>query len=779
MRMFSRLITAAFAASLLLPAAMVAPVMGVVIVETLNFSGVPATAVAGADTVITVEADISGLVDLAYTGTVTLDTGDVSDVVTPVSHHYSGGDAGTFDFHVTFGTAGPRTLTASDGSSTDATGGLTVVPGAADVTTSTITAFPTSITTADFSTITVQLKDAEGNDVTSSGGTVTLAADNSGITQTVVDHANGTYTANFLSSQLGLSNISGKLNGVDLTDTATVTVTLGVADHVTILTQPGNGTGGTALSTQPFVQVRDNGGNVVPGVRNITFAIGTNPSGGVLSGTTTVATDASGNATFTDLSIDKVGTGYTLVASSAGLGSDTSSAFNVTVGPAAKLAFGQGPTGSPQGVAIAPAMTVQVQDLGGNLVTTNTSSVHLAIGTNPSGGTLSGTATVAAVAGVATFSTISINLAGVGYTLTATDGSLTLVTSAPFTITLAANHAPAGADKTIPTFKNMVYTFTTSDFGFSDASDVPPNTLLAVKITTLPAAGTLKDNGATFVAGTSIAVADITGGKLTFTPAANATGSPYAHFTFQVRDNGGTAGGGVDLDQTPNTITLNVVADTFKPTTTAPVPSLAAQTIGSTSVVVRLTWTGADVGSGIASYQFQESKNGGAYVTVSLSSALSLSTSRTLHVGDTYRARVRAVDKVGNVGAWTYSGLRFTVLRFQQTSATYTGTWVTRTSTAYSGGTERTTSANGSAATFTTTGRTFTWVGVKGSDRGTAQVFVDGVLSTTVNLTQTTRKYQYVVFSTSFASSASHTIRIVFTATAPKLIDVDAFIVLR
>ena len=45
---------------------------------------------------------------------------------------------------------------------------------------------------------------------------------------------------------------------------------------------------------------------------------------------------------------------------------------------------------------------------------------------------------------------------------------------------------------------------------------------------------------------------------LTFAPAANANGTPYANFTFQVQDNGGTANGGVDLDQSANTITINV-----------------------------------------------------------------------------------------------------------------------------------------------------------------------------------------------------------------------------
>ena len=59
-------------------------------------------------------------------------------------------------------------------------------------------------------------------------------------------------------------------------------------------------------------------------------------------------------------------------------------------------------------------------------------------------------------------------------------------------------------------------------------------------------------------AGTIIPVAAITAGQFTFTPAAGASGTPYTSFTFQVQDNGGTAGGGVDLDPSPNTMTINV-----------------------------------------------------------------------------------------------------------------------------------------------------------------------------------------------------------------------------
>jgi len=55
-------------------------------------------------------------------------------------------------------------------------------------------------------------------------------------------------------------------------------------------------------------------------------------------------------------------------------------------------------------------------------------------------------------------------------------------------------------------------------------------------------------------------VTDISAGKLVFTPAANANGTGYASFTFQVEDDGGTANGGVNTDPTPRTMTVDVAA---------------------------------------------------------------------------------------------------------------------------------------------------------------------------------------------------------------------------
>src|SRR5437867_11235495 len=60
-----------------------------------------------------------------------------------------------------------------------------------------------------------------------------------------------------------------------------------------------------------------------------------------------------------------------------------------------------------------PAVQVAAQDAAGNTVPSFSGSVTVALGgTNPAGGTLAGTTTVAAVNGVASFATFNIGKAG-------------------------------------------------------------------------------------------------------------------------------------------------------------------------------------------------------------------------------------------------------------------------------------------------------------------------------------------------------------------------------
>jgi hypothetical protein len=69
-----------------------------------------------------------------------------------------------------------------------------------------------------------------------------------------------------------------------------------------------------------------------------------------------------------------------------------------------------------------------------------------------------------------------------------------------------------------------------------------------------------------------------------FTPAPNANGLAYASFTFQVQDTGGTAGGGADLDPTPNTVTINVTPVNDPPTFVAANPPAVLEGTGVQTV---------------------------------------------------------------------------------------------------------------------------------------------------------------------------------------------------
>jgi hypothetical protein len=166
------------------------------------------------------------------------------------------------------------------------------------------------------------------------------------------------------------------------------------------------------------------------------------------------------------------------------------------------------------------------------------------------------------------------------------------------------NEAPTGTHNIVTMLEGDSYTFSVEDFGFGDPSDIPQNSLQAVKMSTVPGAGagTFTNNGVTVNTGDSVLATDIVASHLVFTPAAHSNGAPEASFTFQVQDNGGTAHGGVDLDQSANTLTINVNAVNDAPLNSVP---LATQTVNEEGTLTFSSGTGNaitisdfDVGSG-------------------------------------------------------------------------------------------------------------------------------------------------------------------------------------
>jgi len=157
---------------------------------------------------------------------------------------------------------------------------------------------------------------------------------------------------------------------------------------------------------------------------------------GTLSGSTCTITPATtALALGTHANIVAVYLGDTTYATSTSVA--LSPAQVVNAGAATALLFTTPPSDAQPGDVWATQPTVKVLDAAGNIADSS-ASITLAIttATPASGGpgTLVGTKTVTAVNGVATFSGLSIDTAGVGYRLTATSTDLTPTDSALFTI---------------------------------------------------------------------------------------------------------------------------------------------------------------------------------------------------------------------------------------------------------------------------------------------------------------------------------------------------------
>jgi hypothetical protein len=196
---------------------------------------------------------------------------------------------------------------------------------------------------------------------------------------------------------------------------------------------------------------------------------------------------------------------------------------------------------------------------------------------------------------------------------------------------------------------------------------------------------------------------------------------------------------------------------------TAPVSQLyVPSTLGDTTAPVRTTWSASDT-SGIASYQLQRQVNGGAWADVTLATPTSTSITNALTRGDIYRYQVRATDNNGNTSGWVM-GASFEARLKEDDSTTiqYSGTWSTATSSAFSGGTATYSTQAGAYALWTLDGYSGAWVARKGPDRGSANVYVDGLFVTTISLYSSTYVTTPIVFA-------------VGTAGHPR-VDVDGFL---
>jgi len=142
-----------------------------------------------------------------------------------------------------------------------------------------------------------------------------------------------------LPTTVGSPNAAARIAGTAVTRGFTAAVRPAVAQRVAFTVQPTTAVQGAVIAPPVAIEITDRFGNrrAADTGTAVSVAIGANPSGGTLGGTRTRPV-AGGIASFADLTIDAFGTGYTLVATAAGLVPDTSAAFDV-LAPSGQVAW--------------------------------------------------------------------------------------------------------------------------------------------------------------------------------------------------------------------------------------------------------------------------------------------------------------------------------------------------------------------------------------------------------------------------------------------------------
>ena len=161
---------------------------------------------------------------------------------------------------------------------------------------------------------------------------------------------------------------------------------------------PASVTAGTSFGLT--VEAEDSSGNLDSSFNGtVTVALANNPGGATLGGTLTV-TASDGVATFSGLTLTTAASGYTLVVSGSGVDGATTSAITVTPAAASQLVITQQP---PASVIVDSGFGLQatIEDPYGNVETTDSAAVAVALANNPDGATLGGTLSVTANNGVA------------------------------------------------------------------------------------------------------------------------------------------------------------------------------------------------------------------------------------------------------------------------------------------------------------------------------------------------------------------------------------------
>jgi hypothetical protein len=317
-------------------------------------------------------------------------------------------------------------------------GTLTVIPAPAKLLIK--TAPPGSITAGTAFGLVVGAVDTHGNVVPTFDGTVTLTLANNpggsslaGRVQVSAVNGIATFTGLTLNKVgRGYRLMASCSSHTIAARTAAMKVTPAAAAGLMIASQPLSVTAGAGFSI--VVKAKDAYGNVATSFSGyVTLALSSNPGGSTIGGRLSLKA-ANGMATFSRLTLNKAAHGYTLLASGGTLSPAATAGISVTPAAATRLVVSNEP---PTSVTVGAAfgLAVAAEDAFGNVATSFGGNVTMSLVANPISGSLGGIVTVKAVNGVATYTGLTLNKAGAGYTLKANSGLLVTATAGPLDVT--------------------------------------------------------------------------------------------------------------------------------------------------------------------------------------------------------------------------------------------------------------------------------------------------------------------------------------------------------
>jgi hypothetical protein len=267
-----------------------------------------------------------------------------------------------------------------------------------------------------------------------------------------------------------------------------------------------------------------------------------------------------------------------------------------------------------------------------------------------------------------------------------------------------------------------------------------------------------------------------------FTPA-----SPLADgtYTFKVFATDMAANAGPPVAQT---FTLNR-GPVGTVTVNGPMQSLdSSKPLGPVQIPVKLMWSAtSSSGAAINSYKLQQNTAGASGWTNVPLTAGATSATRMLNPGVTYQFRVTATDANGKTGTTTGPSFTPGAVNESGTSVTYSGVWRGATMASAYGGAVRFASAKNAGATFTFAGSSVAFVSDRGPARGKAEIWLDGVKVTTVDLFAAAAQPRRMVFMKAGLGAppagGSHTLMVkllgAHSGGTSNRVDIDALVTLN